>query len=208
MRKKMCTVSQVNPRRKAAHVRLERPLHLGHRRHAPNRRHVAFVEVAERRPRPALEIGGNHLAPRGRPSASPAGPRREPGCPSCSRCARSPSTKISGNPRRIQPVIHNHARHGLVQSGAPSILPSGEACTPAAHSVTDGFNPLAAGLHPARAYAGDLRIVYALRRPDASAPLRPWPRDPAGYAASTRGEPSSRTTAAFGGSMCRKSCRM
>ena len=194
----MCTVSPREPRRKPAHVRLERPLHLGHRGHAPNRRHVALVEVAERRPLRPRQIRRHHLSPRGRPSASPAAPPREPGCPSCSRCARSPSTKTSGSPGGFS--RSSTSTQPRWSTGAPSILPSGEACTPAAHSVT------AASIRPCRsspspppspAQSRHLRIrvhLHAQLLQSASA----FAERSAGYAASTRGEPSSSSTRDLG----------
>ena len=47
------------PRRKAAHVRLEGPFDFSHRRHAADGGHIALVEVAEGRARPAGEVGGD-----------------------------------------------------------------------------------------------------------------------------------------------------
>ena len=99
-------------------------------------------------------------------------------------------------PRRIQLVIHDHASRAC-PSGTPSILPSGEACTPAAHSVTAASMRAAAVGPPISTQPGPTPRHLALvctSTPSCPSVVSAFAERSSGYAASTRGPPSSSST--------------
>ena len=129
------------PRWEAAHVRLEGPLNLGNGGHAADGGHVAFVEVAESRARLSGEVGGDHFGDVIAHLHSGLGDAGDLMAIllEVSQVAENEDLRQA---RRIELVVDDDAAAAVefdlevTLGGAASILPRGEARTPAAQSVT------------------------------------------------------------------------
>ena len=111
----------------------ERPLHLGDGNHPADGRHVTVEEVAESRPPRALQIRGQHPAHVVTHLHGGLGDARNLVAVLLKVC------QIAKDKHFAQPGGLSHSSTTTQprrSSGAPSIFPSGEACTPAAQSVT------------------------------------------------------------------------